>query len=522
LSSFRVAGCPVFPQLRPLMAGKEPLLHTGNSHNAMDQPQLLKLMSVTSKIRKVAADLDPKLPTVLVSSPYANRKEYTNVGARKQRRLARHLAVCCTVMFAEGFYATQMFPYVSTMTEELRGDTELIGPYTGLLYTSQSVGMLLSAYVWAAASNRYGRRICLIFGVSFNIATSFFLACSTDYWITVFLRILAGLTNNNLSILRTSLREFFMQLGADDTTAFSMLSVAFGASSVAGPSVGGLLYIRLPGVDGAFLQPWAPPFLLCTAMYCVSLAVIVTWLPETSSLDHRNKQETVLIEKDPKGGVQRLLRELKFILLLIMAGGHSYIFTGWELVYPLFARLHRDAGGEDWLTSDIGLTFLVGSIGLMSYSLLVYPKVAKLGSTINIWIWQWVLPILIMPIFPRLVQYALIHGYHHKGAVLHLLNFGSQLIMSILLGSKFISVQLLLNNYVAGQQELLALANGYLVSTQALVRAMSPLSTGSLFTFGVQGHMTGLALPFDHLALAGLVCGVACAVAFAHIQQGAV
>jgi len=309
-----------------------------------------------------------------------------------------------------------------------------------------------------------------------------------------------------------------MKEGKDDTTAFSMLSVAFGASCIAGPSVGGILYVRMPG-DAAFLPPWAPPFLLCTAFYFLSLAVISACLAETANLDNGNKQETINMEKTPKDGVRRLLREPRFILLLVMAGGHSYIFTGWELVYPLFARLHAEAGGEEWLTSDIGLTFLFGSVGLMSYCLLVYPRVAKLMPIINLWIWQWVPPIFIMPLFPRLVQYALNHGFHHKGCILRLINYGSQLIVSILLGSKFISIQLLLNSYVDGEQELLALANGYLVSTQALVRATSPLATGSLFTFGVHGQITGPALPFDHLALAGLVCCVACAAAFERIRH---
>jgi len=379
---------------------------------------------------------------------------------------------------------------------------------------------LSSSYFWALASNRYGRRTCLIVGVSCNLATTVLLAFSTDYWMSVFVRFLAGITNNNLSILRTCLREFFQQQNEDDTTAFSMLSVAFGASSIAGPAVGGLLYIKL-SVDGAVLPSWTPPFLLCTALYVVSLAVIITWLPETADRSHRSKQQEALDRgQSPNGGGQRrLLRETKFILLLIMGGGHSYIFTGWELLYPLFARLHAEAGGEEWLTSDVGLTFLVGSIGLMSYSLFVYPKVARKMATIRLWIWQWVPPILIMPVFPRLVQCALMHGFQHKGCILRLLNFGSQLIVSILLGSKFISIQLLLNSYVAGQPELLALANGYLVSTQALVRAMSPLTSGALFTFGLHGHMTGPALPFDHLALAGLVCGVACAVAFQRNRQ---
>jgi len=502
------------------MAGREPLLENGNTQTVHHQPRFMKhVRSFSTRTSSNKAELDPELPTVLVYSPETEQEGYSDSESEKQHRLTRHVAVCCLVMFAEAFYATQIFPYCSTMTETLRGSTGLIGLYTGLLYTSQSLGMLLSAYAWAAASNRYGRRKCLMLGVSFNIVTSFLLACSTEYWITVLLRLAAGLTNNNLSIVRTSLREFFMQQEADDTTAFSMLSVAFGAASIVGPSVGGLLYTKLPGV-GTFFPSWAPPFILCMAMYWISLAVIVAWLPETANLDHGSKPKVMKVEKKLNSSrVRRLLREAKFILLLVMAGGHSYIFTGWELVYPLFARLHVEAGGEEWLTSDIGLTFLVGSIGLMSYSLLVYPKMAKLMPTIHLWIWQWVPPIVIMPLFPRLVQHALMHGFNHKGCILRLLNFGAQLVVSILLGSKFISVQLLLNSYVAGQQELLALANGYLVSTQAMVRAMSPLVTGSLFTFGVHGHITGPALPFDHLALAGLVCGVACAIAFERIRQ---
>merc|ERR1719323_1165949 len=95
-----------------------------------------------------------------------------------------------------------------------------------------------------------------------------------------------------------------------------------------------------------------------------------------------------------------LLRDLRFVLLLIMGGGHSYIFTGWEIAYPLIARLPADESGENWTTADIGLTFLVGSVGLMLYSLAFYPALTKRLSVIRLWCWSMTLALPVLTVFP--------------------------------------------------------------------------------------------------------------------------
>merc|ERR1712039_272098 len=104
-----------------------------------------------------------------------------------------------------------------------------------------------------------------------------------------------------------------------------------------------------------------------------------------------------------------------------------------------------------------------------------------------------------------------------------MLNYGTQALLSVLLGSGFISIQLLLNSYVSklpNSSGQLALANSMLVSVQALVRAISPMANGALFTLGLQVEgddplsLVSRALPFDTLGLIGAISCIGCALAF--------
>mmetsp|Transcript_65206 Transcript_65206/g.204335 ORF Transcript_65206/g.204335 Transcript_65206/m.204335 type:complete len:414 (+) Transcript_65206:152-1393(+) len=408
------------------------------------------------------------------------------------------------------------------MAEDLRGSEESLGTFTGLLYTAPSCGMLLSAVVWARASNTYGRRWCLLLGLSSNVAMTMAIALCTDYWAIVGLRLLSGLLNNNLSAVRTTLRERFAVAGGEEERrAFSLLTVSFGVSSVAGPSLGGMLYGQSPAGAG-LLQPWSPPMLTCTGFYFACLVVVALLLPETADFQELRKPPSGggLAAAGEGGQEVPLLRRGRFLLLLAMGGGHSYVLLGWELVYPLLARLRRSAGGEGWGTPEIGCTFLIGSAGLVLYSLLVFPRLAARTSVSRLWMYHWALPLLAMPVFPRALEWMVRAGVSSASMPVRLWNYAMQLLVSVLLGSQFISLQLLLNSYVAEQpdsQRLLAVANSYMVSMQALVRATSPLVTGSLFTLGIHGDwkdIFGAALPIDHLALVGLASGILCALAF--------
>jgi len=470
-----------------------------------------------SMVKRVAAQQGDKMLSPVITSPFSSRKRYRG-DKLVARRLNTQVFIACVIMFSEGYYATQFFPYVATMTQELRGNNDNLGCFTGFVLTAQSAGMLSSASVWANLSNRFGRRRCLLVGLSFSTITTALLSLCTDYWTAVALRLLSGLLNNNLSIVRTSLREAFQTEGQDDTSAFSMLSVAFGASSIVGPSLGGFLYgIEIPGIRDS-MQQWTVAFLSCTLLYFICVLASAAILRETSviSLSEGKPVPTALA---PEEVSVPLLQKRSFLLLLAMGGGHSYVFTGWELCYPLLARVPRGEDGENWTTSQIGITFMIGSVGLMFYALFLFPKLAKKVPVLKLWLWTWVPPIIIMAVFPQVLGYLLETGWDSRSLPVQVANYISQFVVSVTCGSNFISIQLLLNTYVSREPDgprLLAVANGHLVSTQALVRALSPITSGFLFTIGLKHSIPYISqsLAFSHLSLIGLVFCFIAAIRF--------
>jgi len=102
-------------------------------------------------------------------------------------------------------------------------------------------------------------------------------------------------------------------------------------------------------------------------------------------------------------------------------------------------------------------------------------------------------------------------------AVVALLNYGSQVVLSVLLGSGFTSIQLIVNEYVASLPDgcsQLAPANAILAIVHGLARAASPVITGGLFSAGFNFPALSRATPFDHLAVLGGCTGIILALLY--------
>jgi MFS family permease len=405
------------------------------------------------------------------------------------------LLVSSCVAFNEGFAATAIFAFCAKMTEDLRESSSMIGYFSGLLYTANYTGILVMAYPWARFSDRVGRRRCLLLSTFSCMTCNLLTAFTDDYWMMVALRMMCGLLNANNPISRTSLRETFSRSDRDDTHAFSFVSTSYAVSSLLGPSLGGLLYGTM------FRTSWTLPWLLITGLNLCCFLVILGVQPETifSTGEAEPSSET------------HMLKDRRFILVLSMAWGHSYVFTGWETVYPTFAELSAKSLGEDWSTVHVGLTFLAGGIALVVYNTFLYAWMVSKFTVIRLWIWSWILPLIPLAVFPRLLMYMMAQHVDSDSALVALLNYGSQVVLSVLLGSGFTSIQLILNEYVAslpdGRSQL-ASANGGLASVQAFARAVSPTITGGLFSASFQIAALSRAIAFDHLAVVGVCTGI--------------
>jgi len=413
------------------------------------------------------------------------------------------------VAFTEGIAATAIFAFCATMTEEMRGSSQNVGFYSGLLYTAYYTGKLLMQYPLMVLSDHVGRRPVLLLGMFSSIVFNLSMAFISEYWLMVAVRFLYGCFNANNAVSRTSLREAFNHRDADDKQAFSCVSSWYAVSSLLGPSLGGVLYGKELAIDWTWLS-WTLPWVLIALLYLVCFLGVLSLHSETAFLPEREKPGSPRPQ-----GTTNLSTDRGFLLVMVMAWGHSYVFAGWETIYSTLAELDASELGEDWSTTQVGVNFLVGGIALVTYNQLVYTWLASAVTVRRLWVWSWALPIVVLMVFPRLVTYLMSQGANADGVGVAVVNYGSQIVISVLLGSGFTSINLIVNDYVAtlpDHRKQLASANGALAALQALAMAVSPTVTGALYSLSFSTSFLSRSTTYDHLAVVGIVTGVLCAL----------
>lgn len=425
----------------------------------------------------------------------------------------RTVFAAAVVMFAEGFNATMSFPFASFMVEHLTDSNENLGRMTGFFFTAYPIGSLLSARIWAAQANIIGRRTCLLTSLCFCTFLTMSMAFCQRYKVMLLLRFLQGLLSCSLPMARTYLRERVHQLEGNQVKAFSLLQSAFATSCVLGPASGGFLYGWRPPADAVPLVPWALPCFMAVFLY--GLAIICSYLVmvETADLNVESELRRQSSTKVSTFGDSRI------VLLLIMVAGHSYVFTGWETGYPLLAR--RD-DLENWTSSQIGITFLVGSSFLLMHTLFTYAHLVKSIGLNSIWCWSWVVCIIMMLAFPRILKQLLDIGFTGHSTEVVVSNYVAQILVSVLQGSNFTTLQLMINDIISVQKDAeyaLPLANSWVVTLQALARAFSPVVTGTLIS---NDSPYGGVLAFDALAGIATICCLVSGRALQKMQKSVV
>jgi len=271
------------------------------------------------------------------------------------------------------------------------------------------------------------------------------------------------------------------------------------------------------------LPPWALPFLISSGLLLACSVVVTAKLEETTveSTAQQSARDPEIapgaapsygaVDQEPatgEGGVDLWTLGV----LLVMAAAHSAVFLGWEVTYPVFASIPSSSAGQGWSTAEIGFTFAAASSVLIPFSILLYPGLVRSWGLLTTWTRCWLPALVLIPSFPRGVSLLLAAGWaEHSGAVVAW-NYLSQMLFSLLLGTGFMSCQLMLFDFVAGQPKadsLTALATGYLVTAQGLARGAAPVLCGALTSTGLssESSTTGWfsrSLAFDVLAIIGL------------------
>ncbi|KAI0483776.1 major facilitator superfamily domain-containing protein [Xylaria cf. heliscus] len=174
-----------------------------------------------------------------------------------------------------------------------------VSEYSGLLVAAFPLVQCVISLPWGRLSDKHGRRFSIIGGLLVSVIANIGFGLSKSFGTLLFWRILAGLANGNVSIMRTVTAEVVRERKYQ-TKAFLLLPLVFNSGMVLSLALGGCLaepVVNLPalfgpdgifnwnsnteGVQWALEYPYALPALLNAFLLGTSLLLAVLGLKET-------------------------------------------------------------------------------------------------------------------------------------------------------------------------------------------------------------------------------------------------
>ncbi|KAI0811834.1 major facilitator superfamily domain-containing protein [Xylaria sp. FL0064] len=174
-----------------------------------------------------------------------------------------------------------------------------ISEYSGVLVAAFPLAQCSISLPWGRLSDKHGRRFSIIGGLFISVIANIGFGLSRSFGALLFWRILAGLANGNVSIMRTVTAEVVRERKYQ-TKAFLLLPLVFNSGMVLSLALGGCLaepVVNLPalfgpngifnssgnpdGVVWALEYPYALPALLNAFFLGTALFLAVLGLKET-------------------------------------------------------------------------------------------------------------------------------------------------------------------------------------------------------------------------------------------------
>ena len=234
-------------------------------------------------------------------------------------------------------------PAMPMMSASLHGNTELT--ITGFL-----IGFCLAQLVWGPISDRYGRRLPLLIGMTLFIVGSIGCALSQTIAEIVFWRVFQAIgACTGPMLARAMIRDLFSRTRA--AQMLSTLIVVMAIAPIAGPIIGGQLIL---------FTSWHAIFWLL-AIIGIAMWVALRWLPETLAPEQRVNASLCQVFRN----YYDLLKQrqfMRFTLALTFYYVSAYTFiTASPFVYINYFHVSAQ---------HFGYYFAVNIFGVMGMSIL--------------------------------------------------------------------------------------------------------------------------------------------------------
>ncbi|KAH6882583.1 major facilitator superfamily domain-containing protein [Alternaria rosae] len=205
----------------------------------------------------------------------------------EHRLPVKQLAILSICRFAEPIALTSVFPYVPELMESFGIPKNDIARWAGISSSAFSLCQGFTGLLWGAASDRYGRKPIILFGLANTMWSMLLWGFSLNLPMALAARAIGGLSNGYVGILRTTVAELcpWKEL---QPRAFSVMPLVWTVGATFGPTLGGALANPL-GVDPrkpkgtAFLErfPYCLPNIVAAALFTFGISVGWLFLQET-------------------------------------------------------------------------------------------------------------------------------------------------------------------------------------------------------------------------------------------------
>ena len=229
----------------------------------------------------------------------------------------------------------------------------------GLAMATFSLAQFISAPVWGALSDKYGRRPVLMLGMAGSVVSYLWLGFADSLWMIFFARALAGLMAGNIAAAFAYVAD--VTRPEDRTKGMGLIGAAFGFGFIAGPAIGGIL----AGAD-PYNADFKSPALVAAGLSLLAFLMTAAFLKESISTTQRAKISS-LSYSNPFNQLWQSLCHPTLGKLLILIFLSTFVFAGLESTFAMWSRRSFGWGPEQngYLFALVGLISAIIQGGLV-------------------------------------------------------------------------------------------------------------------------------------------------------------
>lgn len=215
------------------------------------------------------------------------------------------LAIC---RFSEPIAFSSILAYTYVMVQDLNGTDVNASFYAGLLVSAYAVAEALTAMIWGAISDRYGRKPIVLFGLIGVAISSLLFGLAEQYWVALLARFVGGALNGNVSVMQTMVAEM-VKNPDHEPKAYAVQPFVWFLGSIIGSAMGGYLaqpakfYPNLFSEHGLFGRyPYLLPNLVAVAVVVIAVVQGIIFLDETNPRCIHEAQRVAVNRREDDGG----------------------------------------------------------------------------------------------------------------------------------------------------------------------------------------------------------------------------